>query len=209
MRPGLRFSGMTDLNPDRPLRDARRRQAAMLATEQRWWRDIDRAKIAYAERAARLEATRARWDARIRTAMKGVEPKVWWGCHRRIDAGERWVAAGSEARWIQRVVYVTEDRVLELAGRRDARLAVLEATCAAAEAALRVAVRKPAATFGSRETARRLCLPEWTVTALVGSSPLSPADRRLLCGVTKWSVCPSETPVPVPGEDTHPPGRAL
>lgn len=155
----------------------------MLATEQRWWREIDRAQIAFAARAARIEAARARCDTLIRTAMRGVEPKAWWRCHRRIDAGERWVAASSRDRWVQRVVYVTGDRVLALVADRDTRLAPLQAALMAEEARLRTAVRKPAATFGPRETARRLGLPEWTVTALIGSTPLSPADHRRLCGL--------------------------
>lgn len=177
--------------PITPSTAARRRQSVMLDTEQRWWQEINRAQVHFADCANRLEEARARWDARITSAMRGVDAEVWWRCHRRIDAGERWVAGSSRARWVQRVVYVTRDRVLELLADGDARLATLEVACAAAEARLRAAIRNPGAAFGVGETARRLGLPMSTVAALLGSAPLSAADRLALCGV--------HSPLEVPG----------
>lgn len=112
--------------------------------------------------------------------MRGVGPSAWWRCNRRIEAGELWVGGNAEARWVQRVVYATRTRVLALAGQRDARLAPLEATCAAAEGRLRSAIDPLVTAFGVRETARRLGLPGSTVSALAGSTPLTPRDRRVL-----------------------------
>lgn len=168
--------------PTSRLANARQRQDVMLAAELRWWRELNRAQLDLVERLHRLGAVRARWDARISSAMRGVEPAAWWRCHQRIEAGERWVGANASARWVQRVVYATRDGVLDLDGRRDANLAPLEAACVAAEARLRHAVGYLGAAFGVRETARRLGLPESTVAALAGSAPLTPADCRALCG---------------------------
>ena len=153
----------------------------MLATERRWWRDVDRAQLAFAESVHRREVARDRWEVRIRTAMRGVEPGAWWRCHRRIEAGERWVGGNKSARWVQRVVWVTWDRVVELAARRDNHLAALEDSCQGAEWALRGAIRNPVAAFGLPETARRLGLPRSTVEALHRGRPLRPADRQALC----------------------------
>ncbi len=157
----------------------------MLAAERRWWREINSAQAAFAAQVTWIEATRARWHRRITAAMRGVEPRAWWRCNRRIEAGERWVAAKGESRWVQRVVYVTRDRVLELVAQRDARLTQMEAVCATAEERLREAVRQPVATFGVVETARRLGLPAWTVADLISTRRMSPADRRLLSGASE------------------------
>lgn len=161
---------------------ARRRQAAMLSAERGWWQEINRAQEAFAACVNRLETARARWDVRITAAMRGVEPRAWWRCNRRIEAGERWYGSSTRARWVQRVVYVTRNRVQELSAERGAHLALLEPACVAAEARLREAVRRPVAAFGIPETARRLGLHEWTVASLVGSRPLRRLDREALCG---------------------------
>lgn len=162
--------------------DARRRQEVTPATEHRWWQELNQAQLALADAVNRLEAGRIRWDARLSSAMPGVEPTTWWRCYRRIEAGERWVGANASARWVQRVVYATRDRVLDLAGQRDTRLAPLEVACVSAETGMRAAVRPLVAAFGVRETARRLGLPKSTVAALAGSAPLRPADYRALRG---------------------------
>ena len=154
----------------------------MLATEHRWWRDINRAQTAYAGTVHRLETTRARWDARIAAAMRGVEPRVWWRYNRRIASGQRWVASKAEGRWVQRVVYLTRDQVLELCAQRDALLAPLEVACVAAEARLKEAIRRPVAVFGVSETACRLGLSVPTVTALTKAPGLRAKARRELCG---------------------------
>ena len=164
--------------PNRP--NSRHRHAVILATERTWWREVNRAQQALASALTGLALVRATWDARLTTAMRGVDPPAWWRCNQRIEAGELWVGGNARARWVQRVVYATRTRVLALAGQRDARLAPLEATCAAAEDRLRGAIRPLAIAFSVRETARRLGLPESTVSALAGSAPLTPADRRVL-----------------------------
>lgn len=174
--------------PTSRIANARRRQEVILATEHRWWRDFSRAQLDLVEGMHRLDAERARWDARISSAMRGAEPEAWWRCHQRLEAGERWVGANARARWVQRVVYATRDRVQQLAGQRDARLAPLEAACGTAEARLRDAIRPLGAAFGTRETAHRLGLPESTVAVLVGSAPLTPADQRALAGTDPVSV---------------------
>lgn len=160
--------------------DLRHRHAVILATEHTWWREVNRAQLALASALARLEFVRATWDARITAAMRGVDQPAWWRCNQRIETGDLWVGGNAKARWVQRVVYATRTRVLALAGQRDARLALLEATCAAADGRLRGAIRPLVTAFGVRETARRLRLPEPTVSALIGSAPLAPADRRAL-----------------------------
>ncbi|MBW3642698.1 MAG: hypothetical protein KY447_07260 [Actinobacteria bacterium] len=160
---------------------ASRRQAAMLATERRWWQEINRAQLAFAECVNNLERSGVRWDARITSAMRGIDPETWWRCHRRIEAGERWVGANATDRRVQRIVYATRQRALELVAERDASVTTLKAACGAAEVRLRAALRNPGAAFGVRETARRLGLPESTVAVLLGSTPLSAADRLALC----------------------------
>lgn len=174
--------------PTSRITDARRRQAAILATEHQWWRKFNRAQLDLVEGMHRLDAERARWDACISSAMRGVEPAAWWRCHKRVEAGERWVGANAAARRIQRVVYATRDRVHQLAEQRDARLAPLEAASRAAESRLRDAFRHLGAAFGIREMARRLGLPGSTVAALVGSTPLTPADHRALAGADAPAV---------------------
>ncbi len=163
----------------------------MLATELRWWQELNQAQLSFADCATRLEEARAQWETRITSSMRGVDPQVWWRCHRRVDAGERWVGANATARRVQRIVYATQDRVLKLADQRDARLATVEVACAAAEARLRAAVRNPVAAFGVRETARRLGLPESTVSVLLGSTALSAADRLALCAAHNPVEVPS------------------
>lgn len=160
--------------------DSRHRHAVILATEHTWWREVNRAQLALVSALTRLEFVQAVWDARITAAMRGVGPSAWWRCNRRIEAGELWVGGNAKARWGQRVVYATRTRVLALAGQRAARLAPLEAACAVADGRLRGAIRPLVTAFGVRETARRLGLPEPTVSALVGSAPLTPTDRRVL-----------------------------
>jgi hypothetical protein len=160
--------------------DSRHRQAVILATEHTWWREVNRAQLALVSALTRLELVQAFWDARIAAAMRGVDPPAWWRCSQRIETGELWVGGNAKARWVQRVVYATRTRVLALAGQRDARLASVEGTCAEAEGRLRGAIRPLVTAFGVRETARRLGLPESTVSSLVGSAPLGPADRRAL-----------------------------
>lgn len=174
--------------PTSPVNDSRRRQEVILATERRWWRELNRAQLDLVKGMHRLDVERARWGARITSAMRGVEPAEWWRCHQRIEAGERWVGANARARWVQRVVYATRDRVQQLAAQRHARLAPLEAASTAAEARLRDAVRHLGAALRIRETARRLGLPESTVAALAGSAPLTPADHRALAGADPVSV---------------------
>ena len=176
--------------------DSRHRLAVIFATEHTWWREVNRAQLGLVSALTRLEFVRATWDARIATAMRGVDPPAWWRCSQRIEAGELWVGGNAKARWVQRVVYATRTRVLTLAGQRDARLAPLEATCAAADGRLRGAIRPLVTAFGVRETARRLGLPEPTVSALVGSAPLTPADYRVL-------GCRTETSCPGSGEKTN------
>jgi hypothetical protein len=73
--------------------------------------------------------------------MREVDPEVWWRTNRGIEAGELWVAHGSRARGIQRVVYVTRPTVLALATRRDADLHELTAATRAADRGLREATR--------------------------------------------------------------------
>lgn len=160
--------------------DTRHRHAVIVATERTWWREVNRADRALVSALTRLELVQASWDARITTAMRGVDPPAWWRCNQRIEAGELWVGGNAKARWVQRVVYVTRTRVLALAGQRAARLAPLEATCAAADGRLRDAIRPLVAAFGIWDTASRLGLPEPTVASLVGSAPLAPADRKAL-----------------------------
>ena len=152
----------------------------MLVAEQRWWREFNRAQLDFADCAERLEAARLRWDAWITAAMRGVEPTAWWHCNQRIEAGERWVGPNATARRVQRIVYVTRAKVLELSRRRAADLHTLEADFVRAEGRLREAVRNPTAAFGVRETARRLGLPRWTVEALRDATPLRRADHVAL-----------------------------
>lgn len=160
--------------------DSRHRHAEILATERTWWRELNRAQLALARELTRKEMAKAAWDARVTAAMRGVDPPAWWRCNQRIETGDLWVGGNASARWVQRVVYATRARVLALAGRRDARLACLERSCATAEERLRSAVQPLVSAFGARETARRLGLPESTIAALTGSAQLTSADRRAL-----------------------------
>jgi hypothetical protein len=122
--------------------EAERRQSAAHVLERRLWRNWERALQELQTLAKRLERSRSRWKARLAKAMRGVDPDVWWSTNRRIEAGELWVANGSQARRVQRVVYVTRPTVLALAVRRDADLHHLTVATTAADGKLREATRR-------------------------------------------------------------------
>jgi hypothetical protein len=125
----------------RVLFEASWRQSAIHVLERRLWRNWERALRELHTCVHRLERGHSRWEARLARAMRGVDPDVWWRTNRRLEAGELWVAHGSGARRVQRVVYVTRPTVLALAARRDADLHDLTAATTTADRALREATR--------------------------------------------------------------------
>ncbi len=132
---GLRMNSMTAS----ALSQARWRQSAAHALERQLWSDWERALRELQTKADRLERGRSRWKARLARAMRGVDPDVWWRINDRVEAGELWIAHGSQARRAQRVVYVSRPTVLALTARRAVDLHELTAAMTAAENRLREA----------------------------------------------------------------------
>jgi hypothetical protein len=155
--------------------EVRERQLAVHALERRLWQDWERALRELQTRTGKLKRRRSRWEARLASAMRSVDPDLWWRTNRRIEAGELWVANGSPARRTQRVVYVTRPTVLALAARRDTDLHDLTAATTAAEKELREATRRLLATATWDRALTVLAVDPVVLADLTGPGPI-PAD---------------------------------
>ncbi len=105
--------------------------------------------------------------------MRWPDPSAWWRTNRRVEAGEQWVGHDAEARWLQRVVYATRDRVLELVARRDEALAPLQAARDEAGRALQATTRHFVATAGRQRVLFVLGVPPVVLGNLMGGKPIS------------------------------------
>ena len=128
----------------------------------------------------RLQHTAAMWEARIVKAMRWPDPRAWWRTNRRVEAAERWVGHNAEARWLQRVVYVTRARVLELVARRDAALAPLRAARGEAARALQASTRRFVATAGRERVLLVLGVPPVALGNLVSDKTISAETATIL-----------------------------
>ena len=165
----------------------RRRAERLQQEERRLLREWERSRRRFFVADRRLQHHTDVWEARILKAMRWTDPTAWWRTNRRVDAGERWIGDDAEARWRQRVVYVTRDRVLELAVRRDAALAPLRAAKDDAGRVLQATTRRFVATAGRDRALFVLGIPPAALHDLLSGKPsprtvlgvvLGPGDGR-------------------------------
>jgi hypothetical protein len=163
------------------LSQAKWRQSAAHALERRLWSDWERALCELQTKADRLDRGRSRWKARLARAMRGVDPDVWWRINDRVEAGDLWIAHGSQARRAQRVVYVSRPTVLALTARRAVDLHELTAAMSAAENRLREATCRllAAATWDRAITV--FAVDPIVLGNLTGPGPIPPDTLSALC----------------------------
>lgn len=158
-----------------------RRHADQLhQNERRLLREWERDRRRFVTADQRLQHHAAVWEARIHKAMRWRDPKAWWRTNRRVEAGERWIGHDAEARWRQRVVYVTRDRVLELDARRAAALAPLRAARGEAGQALQATTRCLVAAAGCQRVLVVLRVPSSMLHELVGGKSISVETAAVL-----------------------------
>ena len=112
--------------------------------------------------------------------MRGVDPETWWRYHRRITAGDLWVAQCAKARRVQRVVQVTGPAVLDLMRRRDDDLRQLLAARSLAGAELRAASQGLVAALGVERVASVLDVSSAVVRSLCSGDHMANRISALL-----------------------------
>jgi len=158
----------------------RRRMGALQVEESRLLGRWERDRRRFVSADERLQSVGAMLETRILKAMRWPDSRAWWRTNRRVEAGELWVGHNAEARWLQRVVYATRGRVLELAARRDIALAPLHVARSEAGRALQTTTRRFVATAGRERVLVVLGVPSAALGNLMGGKPVSLETAAIL-----------------------------